>query len=107
MEALIALLGVAGVAFVALLLIIKNVLYVCQPNEVLIFSGRAAVAKLKLQSRIAPLSPPLQRVYIYHYLHERHRDLAKKVGAVIQEMDASGELARLREQLVKQVLNEP
>ncbi|MCY1055251.1 flotillin family protein [Nannocystis sp. SCPEA4] len=40
MEALIALLGVAGVAFVALLLIIKNVLYVCQPNEVLIFSGR-------------------------------------------------------------------
>ena len=71
-----------------------------------LFSGRAAVAKLKLQSRIAPLSPPLQRVYIYHYLHERHRDLAKRVGAVIQEMDASGELARLREQLVKQVLNE-
>jgi hypothetical protein len=29
------------------------------------------------------------------------------VGAVIQEMDASGELARLREALVKQVLNEP
>lgn len=72
-----------------------------------LFSGRAAVARLKLQSRIAPLSPPLQRVYIYHYLHERHRDLARKVGAVIQEMDASGELARLREALVKQVLNEP
>ena len=72
-----------------------------------LFSGRAAVAKLKLQSRIAPLSPPLQRVYIYHYLHERHRDLAKKVGAVIQEMDASGELARLRESLIKKVLNEP
>jgi polar amino acid transport system substrate-binding protein len=49
----------------------------------------------------------LQRVYIYHYLHERHRDLAKKVGAVIQEMDASGELARLRESLIKKVLNEP
>jgi polar amino acid transport system substrate-binding protein len=72
-----------------------------------LFSGRAAVAKLKLQSRIAPLSPPLQRVYIYHYLHERHRDLAKRVGAVIQEMDASGELGRLREQLLKQVLNQP
>ena len=39
-DALIALLGVGAVAFVALLLIIKNVLYVCQPNEVLIFSGR-------------------------------------------------------------------
>ncbi|MCY1012946.1 SPFH domain-containing protein [Nannocystis pusilla] len=40
MEVLMALLGVAAIAFVALLLIIKNVLYVCQPNEVLIFSGR-------------------------------------------------------------------
>jgi hypothetical protein len=29
------------------------------------------------------------------------------VEAVVQEMDASGELVRLREALVKQVLNEP
>jgi ABC-type amino acid transport substrate-binding protein len=72
-----------------------------------LFSGRAAIRKLKLQSHIAALSPPLERIYIYHYLHERHRDLAKRVAAVIQEMDASGELARLREALVKQVLNEP
>jgi ABC-type amino acid transport substrate-binding protein len=72
-----------------------------------LFSGRAALKKLKLQARIAPLSPPLERIYIYHYLHERHRDLATRVGAVIQEMDSSGELARLRETLTRQVLNEP
>ena len=72
-----------------------------------LFSGRAAVRKLKLQSRIAALSPPLQRIYIYHYLHQRHRDLARRVEAVVQEMDTSGELVRLREALVKQVLNEP
>ena len=72
-----------------------------------LFSGRAAVSKLKLQSRIAARSPPLERIYIYHYLHQRHRDLARRVEAVVQEMDASGELARLREALVKQVLNEP
>jgi ABC-type amino acid transport substrate-binding protein len=72
-----------------------------------LFSGRAAVRKLKLQSRIAALSPPLERIYIYHYLHQRHRDLARRVEAVVQEMDASGELVRLREALVKQVLNEP
>jgi hypothetical protein len=29
------------------------------------------------------------------------------VEAVVQEMNASGELVRLRETLVKQVLNEP
>jgi len=72
-----------------------------------LFSGRVAVKKLKLQSRIQALSPPIEKIYIHHYLHERHRDLAGRVARVIQEMDASGELARLRETLVTQVLNEP
>ncbi len=40
LDALLALLGVGAVAFLALLMVIKNVLYVCQPNEVLVFSGR-------------------------------------------------------------------
>lgn len=39
-EAILALVGIGVVALAALVLIIKNVLYVCQPNEVLIFSGR-------------------------------------------------------------------
>ena len=72
-----------------------------------LFSGRVAVRKLNLQSRIQPLSPPLEKISIYHYLHERHRDLARKVEAVIRDMEASGELARLRETLVKQVLDGP
>jgi len=71
-----------------------------------LFSGRVAVKKLNLDSRIRALSPPIERIYIYHYLHERHRDLAKRVGEVIRQMEASGELARLREKLVKQVLGE-
>lgn len=71
-----------------------------------LFSGLVAVKKLNLQSRIYPLSPPLERIYIYHYLNEKHRDLAGKVGKVIQEMEASGELARLRDRLVKQALSE-
>ncbi len=40
---LIALLGIVVIAIVAIALVIKNVLYVCQPNEVLIFSGRRNV----------------------------------------------------------------
>lgn len=40
LDALLALVGVAAVAFFVLLLILRNVLYVCQPNEVLVFSGR-------------------------------------------------------------------
>jgi ABC-type amino acid transport substrate-binding protein len=72
-----------------------------------LFSGLVAVRKLNLQARIVPLSPPLERIHIYHYLHERHRDLVPKVGKVIAQMEASGELATLRETLVKQVLSAP
>ncbi|TPQ34864.1 ABC transporter substrate-binding protein [Bradyrhizobium guangdongense] len=71
-----------------------------------LFSGLVAVRKLNLENRIYPLSPPLQRIYIHHYLHERHRDLAPKVGKAIADMEASGELAQLRASLVKQVLGE-
>jgi polar amino acid transport system substrate-binding protein len=70
-----------------------------------LFSGLAAVRKLNLQARIHPLSPPLERISIYHHLHERHRDLVPKVGRMIEQMEASGELARLRETLIKQVLS--
>jgi ABC-type amino acid transport substrate-binding protein len=72
-----------------------------------LFSGLVAVRKLNLQARIHPLSPPLERIHIYHYLHENHRDLVPKVGKVIAQMEASGELATLREALVKQVLSTP
>lgn len=71
-----------------------------------LFSGLVAVRKLNLEPRIYPLSPPLQRIYIHHYLHERHRDLVPKVGQAIADMEASGELAQLRASLVKQVLGE-
>jgi ABC-type amino acid transport substrate-binding protein len=71
-----------------------------------LFSGLVTVRKLHLQARIYPLSPPLERISIYHYLHERHRDLVPKVEKVIEDMTASGELARLREALVKEFLSE-
>ncbi|MEE9385742.1 MAG: flotillin family protein [Nannocystaceae bacterium] len=39
-SALLALAGIAAAAVVVVLLVLKNMLYVCQPNEVLIFAGR-------------------------------------------------------------------
>ncbi len=70
-----------------------------------LFSGLVAVRKLNLQARIYPLPPPLERISIYHYLHEHHRDLVPKVGKVIEQMEVSGELAELRAALIKQVLS--
>ena len=37
--ALVVLFGLALVAFLVMLFVIRNLLYVCQPNEVLVFSG--------------------------------------------------------------------
>ena len=41
LAAVLALFGIIAIAMVATIMLIKNVLYVCQPNEVLVFSGRA------------------------------------------------------------------
>jgi flotillin len=40
----VSILVIVAVAFLALVLVVKNILYVCQPNEVLVFSGRRRVA---------------------------------------------------------------
>ncbi|MGE0784753.1 MAG: flotillin family protein [Sandaracinaceae bacterium] len=44
MGAILSLIGIAAIACVAIVLLLKNILYVCQPNEVLVFSGRAREA---------------------------------------------------------------
>jgi len=53
---------------------------------------------------IKPLSPPLSRLWVYHYLHERHKDLVPTIDAVFKAMQESGELEVLREQAVQQLL---
>jgi ABC-type amino acid transport substrate-binding protein len=68
------------------------------------FSGEVEIRKLGLQDKIRPLKPPLERIYIYHYLHEKHRELAGAVAAVIRQMDASSELAQLRQLIVDRAL---
>jgi len=67
-------------------------------------SGAVTLQKMGLTDRIRALSPPLQHIDLYHYLNQKHRVLAGRVSAVIAAMVASGELAKLRERLVNQVL---
>ena len=69
------------------------------------FSGLAELKRLKLDGQIHLLTPPLQKVEIYHYLHEKHRDLIPTVEKVIQEMQASGELEQLRAKIIEQFLS--
>ncbi|WP_395021735.1 substrate-binding periplasmic protein [Dongia sp.] len=68
-------------------------------------SGEVSLKKMGLADRIRALSPPLQRIELYHYLNQKHQLLAARVAAVLAEMAASGELAALRERLVQRVLS--
>ena len=40
---------------------------------------------------IHPLFPPLSRKLVYHYLHEKHKELVTKIDKVFIEMKESGE----------------
>ncbi|MBL4907765.1 MAG: transporter substrate-binding domain-containing protein [Sneathiella sp.] len=54
---------------------------------------------------IYALAPPYKTFPLYHYLHEKHRDLVPKINMVLQTMARNGELARLREQAVRHLLS--
>ena len=66
-------------------------------------NGLLLAKELRLDA-IKPLSPPLSRLWVYHYLHERHKDLVPTIDAVFKAMQESGELETLREQAVQQLL---
>lgn len=68
------------------------------------FSGLVVVKELGLGEQIKVLEPPLQRSDIYHFLHEKHRDLVPKVERALREMQSSGELEALRRQMVDRYL---
>lgn len=68
------------------------------------FSGLAVIMELGLGERIRVLAPPLQKTDIYHFLHEKHRDLIPRVERVLREMQANGELESLRRQNVERHL---
>ena len=68
------------------------------------FSGLAVLKRLGLKDRVRLLTPPLQKNEIYHFLHEKHRGLVPKVEQVLSEMQSSGELERLRKQIIEKYL---
>lgn len=65
------------------------------------FSGLAVVGKLGLRDQVTMLKPRLQRNDIYHFLHEKHRDLVPRLEQVLREMEKSGELESLRSRAIE------
>ena len=53
---------------------------------------------------VKPLSPPLSRLWVYHYLYKSHKDLVPVIDNVFKAMRQSGELEALRKQAVEKLL---
>jgi polar amino acid transport system substrate-binding protein len=70
------------------------------------FSGVLVNKRLRLDTALRPLSPALERIPLYHFLHERHRELVPRVEEVLRDMGARGELERLREEITLRMLRE-
>lgn len=58
------------------------------------------------QRGIQALQPPLQRYPLYHYLHQKHQALIPRLDAVLREMQATGRMTQIREQMIKQLERE-
>jgi hypothetical protein len=70
------------------------------------FSGILVNRKLRLDTVVRPLSPPLEHIPLYHFLHERHRGLVPQVEKVLREMQGSGELERVRQEATLRMLQD-
>jgi polar amino acid transport system substrate-binding protein len=57
--------------------------------------GRELLAKMN-DGSISVLAPPIARIELYHYLHERHRALAQRLETALKAMQADGSIAAIR-----------
>ncbi len=67
-------------------------------------NGLWALKELNIES-IYPSNPPLSRLYLYHYLHKKNHTLVAQIDKILQEMEKSGELERLRDELRQSILD--
>ncbi len=67
------------------------------------FNGLYQLRELGIDS-ISILSPSLDRILLYHYLHKNHKDLVPKVDRVIKTMKERGEVESLREKIISELL---
>jgi len=66
-------------------------------------NGLWLTKKMNMKS-VHPLSPPLSRMSVYHYLHKKHKKLVPEIDKIFAEMKENGELETLREKSIETLL---
>ena len=67
-------------------------------------NGLYQMNKLGIRN-VTELKPAIMRFELFHYLHKKHEDLVPKIAAVFNEMKASGEMTRIRDHVIKVLLD--
>ncbi len=65
--------------------------------------GLYNIKKLNLTG-IKALEPPLSSFKLYHYLHNKHKDLVPKIRQTLKEMEKEGMIEKIRAQYISEVL---
>lgn len=55
-------------------------------------------------ANVYPMEPPRKTYKTYHYLHSTHKALVPRIDGVLKQMEASGQLAKLREEAIEQLM---
>ena len=79
-------------------------------NDVLVLPkdlGLMIIKQLNLPGgkAIRILEPPLQEDKLYHYINKKHKDLIPKITRILQQMEADGEIQRIREAAEAELFN--
>jgi len=56
-------------------------------------------------NNIIPIGKPLATLDLFHYIHQDHKDLVPRINAIIKEMKASGELAKIIKKAETEVID--
>lgn len=67
-------------------------------------NGLYLLKKMRLENEIQVLSPPVEVLRLYHYLHVKHKALVPIVEDLLVQLAASGELDNMRNRLEEEIL---
>lgn len=76
-------------------------------NDVAVMPRITALSILKEESikGLTILEPPLESIFLFHYLHKSKEYLLNDLTKILQEMETSGEIRTIRVKLTNRILN--
>jgi polar amino acid transport system substrate-binding protein len=69
-------------------------------------NGLSSLTRRHMTSVYLISPPPLKPIKLYHYLHKKNAGLVPKIDQVLKEMEKSGEIEEIRNEIMEVILTE-